>query len=75
MNKIIPSRIASYNCEGCQHINLFGKITPQEILVILPTSSPLIKFATRPKKIPIGETQAIISNKKKVDKFLFTENK
>ena len=43
-----------------------GKITLQETLVTFPYSSPLIKLAIRPKKIPIGETQAMISNKKNV---------
>ena len=50
---------------GCLAIiSVVGKITPQGILVTFPISSPFIKFAIRPKKIPIGETQAIISNKK-----------
>ena len=35
--------------------------------------SPLMKFATRPKKIPTGATHAITSNKKNVFKFLLTE--
>ena len=43
---------------------MFGKVTPQGKLVTLPTSSPFIKLAIRPKKIPIGETQATISNKR-----------
>ena len=33
-----------------------------------------MKFATRPKNIPIGATKAIISNKKKVDIFFLIEN-
>ena len=53
-----------------QHI-YFGKITLQGTLLTLPTNSPLIKFAIRPKKIPIGETQAIISKKKKFFNFFF----
>ena len=57
------------------NISIFGKITLQETLVTFPTSSPLIKFAIRPKKIPIGETQAIISNKKKVFQIFFFEKK
>ena len=38
-------------------------MTAQDTSVAFPTSSPLIKFAIRPKKIPIGDTHAIISNK------------
>ena len=34
------------------------------MLVALPTNSPLIKLAILPKNMPIGETQATISNKK-----------
>ena len=71
MNKTIPSKKLSYNCDGCLGIiSILGKITLQGTLLILPTNSPLIKFAIRPKKIPIGDTQAIISNKNRVDKFL-----
>ena len=44
------------------------KITLQETSVALPTSSPFIKLAIRPKKIPIGATQAITSSIKKVGK-------
>ena len=43
------------------------KITLQETSVAFPISSPLIKLAIRPKKIPIGETQARTSNKMKVE--------
>ena len=45
-------------------MSTLGNITPHITVVVLPTSSPLIKFAILPRKIPIGETQAIISNKK-----------
>ena len=48
-----------------------GKTTPQDTVVTFPNSSPLMKLAIRPKKIPTGETQAMISNKKKVGIFLF----
>ena len=66
-NKIIPSKKASYNCEGCLGcISIFGKITLQGTDVILPINSPLMKLAILPKKIPIGETQAIISKKNNV---------
>ena len=76
INKIIPSRNASYNCEGCLcSMSTVGNIMPHETLVIFPTSSALMKFAIRPKNIPIGDTHAIISNKKKVDIFLLSENK
>ena len=76
MNKIIPSKKLSYNCDGCLGIlSIFGKMTPQKPFVAFPISSPLIKFAIRPKKIPIGETQAITSNKKKVEMFLALEKK
>ena len=37
--------------------------------VVFPTSSPFIKFAIRPKNIPIGDTHAIMSNKKRNDIF------
>ena len=46
-------------------LSILGKITLHETFVILPLSSPLIKFAIRPKNIPIGDTQAIISKKNK----------
>ena len=52
-------------------LSILGKITPQKTSVVLPTSSPLIKLATRPKNIPIGATKEIISNKKKVGIFFF----
>ena len=59
-NKIKPSKKASYNWEGCLGIrSTLGKITLHETSVILPISSPFIKFAIRPKNIPIGDTQAI----------------
>ena len=59
--------MASYNCEGCLgSISTKGKTTLQGRLVTLPINSPLIKLAIRPKKIPIGATQAITSNKKKL---------
>ena len=61
--------------KGVRNISTAGKITLQEIFVTFPINSPLIKFAILPKKIPIGETQAIISSKKKVGKPLFLENK
>ena len=51
--------------------SIFGKITPQETSVDLPTSSPLIKLAIRPKNIPIGATQATISSNKKAGIFFF----
>ena len=51
-------------------ISIAGNITLHETLVAFPTNSPFIKFAIRPKNIPTGETQAIISNKKKDDIFL-----
>ena len=41
----------------------------------LPINSPLIKFAARPKKIPIGATQAIMSNIKNVETFFFLQIK
>ena len=40
---------------------MLGKITPQKTSVVLPASSPLIKLAIRPKKIPMGETNDIKS--------------
>ena len=72
INKITPSKKASYNCDGClKLLSILGKTTPQKTFVVLPTSSPLIKFAIRPKKIPIGATKAIISSRKKVGIFFF----
>ena len=69
---IKPSKKASYNWDGCLGIiSIDGKITAQGTIVTLPTSSELIKFAILPKKIPIGATQAIISNKKNVFKPLW----
>ena len=75
-NRTNPSKHASYNWDGCLiMLSTFGKITPQNTLVVLPTSSPFIKLAIRPKNIPTGETQAIMSNKKSDNIFLFKENK
>ena len=72
INKTIPSKKASYNCDGCLILlSMLGKITPQKTSVVLPTSSPLIKLATRPKNIPIGATKETISNKKNVAIFFF----
>ena len=74
-NKIKPSKKASYNCEGCLGIrSTLGNITLHETFVIFPTSSPFIKFAIRPKNIPIGDTQAIISKKNYILTFFFTAN-
>ena len=75
-NKTIPSRKASYNCEGCLcNISTVGNITLHLTFETFPINSALIKFATLPKKIPIGETQAIISNTKKHFIFLFFEKR
>ena len=64
MNKIIPSKKLSYNCDGCLGIlSIFGKMTPQKPFVAFPISSPLIKFAILPKKIPIGADTDIKSKK------------
>ena len=64
MNKNIPSKIASYNCDGCLGIlSTNGKITPQIKSVGFPTSSLFIKFAILPKKIPIGAATAMKSKK------------
>ena len=69
-NKTIPSSTASYSCEGCLGvISKFLNMTLQGKEVAFPMSSPFTKFAKRPKKIPIGETVAITSNKNKV--FIF----
>ena len=70
INNKAPSRIASYNCEGWRgKESTVGKITDQTTEVCLPYSSALIKFAILPKNIPIGATQAIISNKNRA--FIF----
>ena len=75
INKTKPSSIASYNWEGCLgKLSIAGKITPHDTFVTLPTSSPLIKLAIRPKNIPIGDTHAMISSRKKVGTFFFKEN-
>ena len=72
INKTKPSKKASYNCDGCLvALSMLGKTIPQKTSVVLPTSSPLIKLAIRPKNIPIGATQTITSNKKKVGIFFF----
>jgi len=39
-------------------LSLLGKITAQGSAETFPKSSPFIKFANLPKKIPIGATQA-----------------
>ena len=65
-NSIRPSSKASYNCEGCLgNISILPNTTLHGTLLSLPISSPLIKFAIRPKKIPIGETHAITSKKRR----------
>ena len=59
--------------EGCLGImSIFGKTTPQGIEEALPTNSALTKFDIRPKKIPIGDTQAM-SSKKKVEILFFAK--
>ena len=46
-----PSRIASYICDGCLgELSTSGKTTLHGTLVILPTSSPFMKFAILPKE-------------------------
>ena len=76
INKMKPSKKASYSWEGCLAISsIFGKTTPQKALVVLPTNSPLIKLAIRPKNIPIGATHAIKSRKTKKLTFTFFEKK
>jgi GTP-binding protein YchF len=47
----------------------------KEIFVTLPTNSLLMKLAIRPKKIPIGATQAIMSRIKNVRTPFFFEKK
>ena len=49
-----------------QHINVWKNNTPRNRANFAATNSPFIKFAIRPKNIPIGETQAIISKRKNV---------
>ena len=61
-NRINPSKIPSYNCDGCLYksstrINL----TAQGTLVSTPFNSELIKFAILPKNIPRGATKDTIS--------------
>ena len=46
-------------CEGCLGtLPPLGKTTAQGRVEIFPKSSPFIKFAILPKKIPIGEVKA-----------------
>ena len=47
-------------------LSILGKITPQKTSVVLPTSSPLIKLAIRPKNIPIGATKQLYLIRKKL---------
>ena len=62
MKRIIPSNIASYIWDGClANVPTFGNITPHGKSVVLPYSSPLIKFAILPKNNPIGVTHEIMS--------------
>ena len=61
-NNSKPSKAASYNWDGCLgNKSIEGNITLQGTELTLPTSSPLIKFAILPKKIPIGATIATTS--------------
>ena len=63
-NKIIPSKNASYNCEGCLLIlSINTNSTDQGKSAALPYSSEFIKFAILPKKIPIGADKATKSKK------------
>ena len=70
--------MASYICEGCRpHISIIlskqfllsslGNMIAQGMIDGLPKSSPLIKFAIRPRKRPIGAVIAIESPTEKVD--------
>ena len=60
----IPSKSASYNCEGCLLILSISKnCTDQGTSVALPYNSEFIKFAILPKKIPIGADKATKSKK------------
>ena len=60
----MPSRSASYICEGCLEIlSTLTNITDQYISVSFPYSSELIKFEILPKKIPIGAEAEIKSKK------------
>ena len=55
----MPSKKASYNCEGCLLILSTNiNCTDQGRLVSIPISSELIKFEILPKKIPIGADRA-----------------
>ena len=64
INKINPSKNASYNWLGCLgNSPPLGNIIPNVWSVILPYNSPLMKFAILPKKIPIGDTRQIMSVK------------
>ena len=62
------SKTIGYSLLMSQSIS--GKITDQGALVGFPKSSPLIKLAILPKKIPMGATQTITSKKRKVSVFM-----
>ena len=53
---------------SCQLIKSWKNHTPRND-VALPINSPFTKFAKRPKNIPIGDTQAKMSNIKKTGIF------
>ena len=53
--RIKPSKKASYIWLGCLGTSLEEYKIPHWFWVGIPTSSPLIKFAIRPKNIPTGQ--------------------
>ena len=58
MNKTMPSKKLSYNCEGClKRLSTLLKLTEKIKSVSLPQSSKIIKFSIQNKKIPIGATR------------------
>ena len=76
MNIIMPSKKASYNCEGCLgKLSIVGYIIANGNSVTLPINSTLIKLAILPKNNPIGATVETKSESKKKSKLFFLVNK
>ena len=64
INRIKPSKRASYICEGCLFkSSILMNFTDQNNSVCLPYSSELMKLDILPKNIPTGAVTATKSKK------------
>ena len=70
---LLQAKSTNNNIDDIISISTDGNITLHDTLLTLPTNSLLIKFAILPKNSPIGETHAIISNKRSLWIFFLYE--